>query len=158
MNWEAIGVIAEITAAVAVIISLVYLGIQVKHGAAQSVANASSQSWTEFNRMQEAMIANPNIAELYGKLNTAAELNDAEDALLEMLSRRYIVHWYDVQSGHDRKLLDNLVYDAHCEDVKRMIKRYPLIHRKFKDVLVDYSSSPNLRILDPIFENDFEPQ
>ena len=156
MNWEAIGVIAEIIAAIAVVVSLVYLGIQVRHTADLSVASTSSHVLTEFNRMQEAMLSNPQIAELFGKLNSGVKLNAAEDALLEILLRRYLIHWYDAQIGYDRKLVDDTIYEAHCEDVKRMIKRYPICHRMCRDILVDYSSPHAMRILDPIFQQEPE--
>ena len=80
----------------------------------------------------------------------------AEDVLLEILLRRYLIHWYDAQIGYDRKLVDDTIYEAHCEDVKRMIKRYPICHRMFRDILVDYSSPHAMRILDPIFQQEPE--
>jgi hypothetical protein len=70
MNLKAVGIFAEIVAAVAVVISLVYLAIQVREGSNQSAAATSSNIMNEFNRMQEIMLSNPQIPELFGKLET----------------------------------------------------------------------------------------
>jgi hypothetical protein len=70
MNLKAVGIFAEIVAAVAVVISLVYLAIQVREGSNQSAAATSSNIMNEINRMQEIMLSNPQIPELFGKLET----------------------------------------------------------------------------------------
>jgi hypothetical protein len=70
MNLKAVGIFAEIVAAVAVVISLVYLAIQVREGSNQSAAATSSNIMNEFNRMQEIILSNPQIPELFGKLET----------------------------------------------------------------------------------------
>ena len=52
MNWEAIGVIAEVVGAVAVIVSLVYLAIQVSSNTRALRATASfdtTHSWATTN-------------------------------------------------------------------------------------------------------------
>ena len=42
MNWEAIGVIAEVVGAVAVVVSLVYLAVQIRHQSRQAAAEVLS--------------------------------------------------------------------------------------------------------------------
>jgi len=42
MNWEAIGAVGEIVAALGVIISLIYLGVQIRHSAQQTQINTKS--------------------------------------------------------------------------------------------------------------------
>jgi len=44
MNWEAIGIFAEVIGAVAVVISLLYVGIQIKQSAASTRAQARHHS------------------------------------------------------------------------------------------------------------------
>ena len=42
MNWEAIGAVGELVAALGVIISLIYLGVQIRHSAQQTQINTKS--------------------------------------------------------------------------------------------------------------------
>jgi hypothetical protein len=51
MNLAAFGIWAEIIAAFAVVISLVYLGLQVRHSANQNEAAMVANLMHEFNRM-----------------------------------------------------------------------------------------------------------
>jgi hypothetical protein len=54
MNWEVVGTIAEIVGAIGVVISLVYLAVQVKSNTRALKANASfetTHSWAAFNEM-----------------------------------------------------------------------------------------------------------
>ena len=54
MNWDAMGAFAEVVGAIGVIVSLVYLAIQVKSNTRALKANASfetTHSWATFNEM-----------------------------------------------------------------------------------------------------------
>lgn len=63
MNWDAIGAFAEVVAAVGVVVSLVYLAIQVKSNTRALKAHASfetTHSWAAFNEMLvSSMIGDP---------------------------------------------------------------------------------------------------
>lgn len=53
MNWEALGTIAEIVGAIAVVVSLVYLAIQIRTNTKAIKASSSfevAHSWSEFNK------------------------------------------------------------------------------------------------------------
>jgi len=53
MNWDAIGTIAEIVGAIAVVISLVYLSIQIRTNTKAIKASSNfevAHSWSEFNK------------------------------------------------------------------------------------------------------------
>ena len=112
MSLEAFGIWSEIIASVAVVISLIYLAIQVRDGSNQSQAAMTSNIMNEMNRLYEVMLSNPQIPELLGKLNTAVELSDTEIALLDAVSRRYLVFWWEVQAASDRGLLNPITYET----------------------------------------------
>ncbi len=154
MSLQDFGVLAEIIASVAVVISLIYLALQIKQSTAQSTAAASSGVLNEFNRMQEVMLANPLIPELFGKLEDNDGLNRTEEALLEAIARRYLVHWMEIQISHDRDLVDEVVYVSFCEDVERIIRRYPRLHSEFRKILKDYSVGGTVDIMRPIMSSE----
>ncbi len=52
MNWEAIGAVGEIVGAAAVVLSIVYLAIQIRRDTTATMASASfdaTHSWAQFN-------------------------------------------------------------------------------------------------------------
>jgi len=74
MNWEAIGAIAELTGAVAVVASLVYFGIQIRVNTAQmadhsrSLRLAAQDSTTaSFSLFRDALIRDPAVATLWNR-------------------------------------------------------------------------------------------
>ncbi len=143
--------IGELIAAIAVVITLVYLGLQVRHNTNQSEAAMTSNILNEFNRMMEVMISNPQVPELWAKLGTAVELNATEDALLDIIARRYLTHWVEMQTGFDHKLLDENIYEAYCQDVKRIVREYPVMHAKLKEVMDEYPPIRDVQIMMPIY-------
>ena len=51
MNWEAVGAIGEVVGAVGVVLSLVYLGVQIRQGAAQTSLNTKALRATAFQNL-----------------------------------------------------------------------------------------------------------
>jgi hypothetical protein len=81
MNWEAIGAIGEIVGAGAVVLSIVYLAIQIRLNARATRARASfdaSHSWAQFN---EQMIRVPDdvLALTLKTYDPAAKIEDLTD-------------------------------------------------------------------------------
>ena len=152
MSLEAFGIWSEIVASIAVVISLVYLAIQVRDGSNQSQAAMTSNIMNEMNRLYEVMLSNPQIPELLGKLGTASELTDTENALLDSVARRYLVFWWEVQAASDRGLLNPLTYETFCEDARRVCRQYPKMAKHMQTVMDDYKLGKHLTILAPIYE------
>lgn len=72
MNWDAISAIAEAVGAIAVVISLVYVAVQIRQNTEQSAHNARATELAAFernieasNRLRELLILHPDLAELF---------------------------------------------------------------------------------------------
>ena len=66
MNWEAAGAIGEIAGALAVVVTLAYLAVQVRHNTALAQANAFEQS-TETSNAAFQPLLDSDMAELFLK-------------------------------------------------------------------------------------------
>ena len=152
MNWEAIGAIGEIIGAVAVVGTLGYLALQIRHSSNQSLANMATTSLNEFNRMQETLIANPHTAEILLKLRTGEDLSQLEETIYESIANRYITHWFQTELAYNRGLIEKAMFNTMCEDVVRTIHQCPPIRNKFREVLSYYSVASSLRIFEPIYD------
>jgi hypothetical protein len=65
MNWDAIGAIAEAIATVGVVISLVYLGIQIRNQTAESKLAAGNELANQLNNVYATISDNADLAALY---------------------------------------------------------------------------------------------
>jgi hypothetical protein len=158
MNWDALGAIGELLGAAAVVLTLGYLAIQIRHSNNQTAANMGARILDEYKRMQEVGISNPYLADLLVKLKAGEQLTPSEDIQLDFYSDRYLTHWLQVQSGYDRGFVDDNLYIVMCDDVKRMLKTYPGIRGRLLEILDQYEVARSLKIMQPIFAEPIQEQ
>lgn len=65
MNWEAIGAIAELVAALAVVISLVYLALQVKEGTEAARTSTYESIVSDFGALNRVIASTPDLSALF---------------------------------------------------------------------------------------------
>ena len=105
MNWDAIGASGEIVGAVGVIVSLLYLALQVRADARlRRVAHVHEQS-VAFRDFLQIIATNPDIAEIHIRgLNDIRSLKPGEfarfSALLGVLFKVYEEGFYKWSEGH----------------------------------------------------------
>ena len=79
MNWDAIGAVGELIGAIAVLITLVYLAIQVKAMRDMNKKIAIDGTYTKFNDMRQPLFQNPEVASLIlNGLNNPDDLNSRD--------------------------------------------------------------------------------
>lgn len=108
LNWDAVGSIAELVAALAVIVSVLYLAAQVRHGIAASKATAYQEVYRD---LRETLIGVEN--EPIPKLMRGEQLSDAELAVLPkvlLLRMRAYENWW-VQ--HRDGILGDDIFEAY---------------------------------------------
>lgn len=99
MNWEAVGTVAEIVGAVAVVVTLYYLAVQIRDSSAQF---RRSELNTTFQRVSPARLAiaeNEQLASVLAKgLSDLQTLNDAEAIQFNaIMSERVWITFYTWQ-------------------------------------------------------------
>jgi len=72
------------------------------------------------------------------------ELTDVDETLLETAGNRFFTHWYSLQTAYDLEIIDRSVYEVFYEDVPRRINAYPPMHRKFREIMANYSMSSDV--------------
>ena len=158
MNWEAVSAVGQIIGAIAVVISVVYLAVQVRSNARQ-MRLASMRSMSDaFNRWLQSMAENPHIGELwYRGMRDFDSLEGGDlarySALMDHQFRIYEDMYYQKVEGH----LDPRVWRGF-EAPMRDIIAYPGIQAwwrsrahwfskefgKFVDELACTAGSPSL--------------
>ena len=65
MNWEAVGAIGEVGGAVAVVVTLAYLAVQVRQNTRGLLEAASRETTAQYERLVESIIGDPRQQQLY---------------------------------------------------------------------------------------------
>jgi hypothetical protein len=93
MNWDAVGALAELVGAGAVVLTLIYLSIQLRHNT-QAVRNESERGVLEdANTWMYKIIENPELAELYRKGMRGEELSSNDRLRYRLLMGTLLSHW-----------------------------------------------------------------
>ena len=127
MNWEAIGAFAELLAAVAVVLSLIYVAIQIRESSkitkatsAQSLLEGSSLIW------QQAMY-NPEAIALRVKITSGeARFTPEELANLGLLSQQILNHQQMAFILHEEGMLREDVYEMYRSRARTVHKMIPV--------------------------------
>ena len=101
MNWDAIGAIGEIIGAIAVVASLIYLSVQIRHNSRQieeqvRALNADSLTAIEnsFSKFRQSIINNSQMASLWRRgLECFNDLDDDEKCQISALFQEFCWAW-----------------------------------------------------------------
>ena len=106
MSWEALGSIAEIVGAVAVVISLLYVAFEIRSNTNTLKANTSkdaSRSWSEFNLWMAAHPERMVFARAFSPDETIENFDASERQLLWLALRAFAQkvesEFYEYQAG-----------------------------------------------------------
>lgn len=93
INWNAIGAIGEIIGAIAVVVTLLYLAVQVRQNtrttehAIKRGVHGDARSWTD------KLIQDPELTDLYRAGMNGEELSSGDRLRFSMLLDQLFVHW-----------------------------------------------------------------
>jgi len=98
MNWEVIGTIGEIVGSIAVVISLVYVSLQIRHANKQSELDALRHTWDSTMRLCDRMSESLETASIINRGRHSLESLDEDEYLIfEFIHHRLlstIEVWY----------------------------------------------------------------
>lgn len=105
MNWEATGAVGEVLAAVGVIISLLYLAVQIRGDARAKRAATIHEQSEGFRDVLLSIADNPSLADLFRRgLSDFASLNDVElprfSSVLVLTCRVWEDQFFQWTEGH----------------------------------------------------------
>ena len=109
MNWDAVAAIAEAVGAIAIVVSLVYVSVQIRHNTDQAARSIKAEELAAFerniasgNRIRELLILNPDIVELLTRAYASYDnLDELEKTRFGMLLRNV---FSEMQGAYVRQL------------------------------------------------------
>ena len=116
MNWDAIGAVGEIIGALAVVISLLYLAVQIRTQNKQARLSALHEMSKEF-REATASFAHQGVADIFIRANEDyGSISDAESVRLVVLVTNLLRAWENAFMEYRDGDLDKNVWDALSRD------------------------------------------
>ena len=116
MNWDAIGAIGEIVGASAVVVSLVYLALQIRSQNKQEKLSALREMSREL-RGTTAMFANNDMSDIFVRANEDySSLTDAESVQLIVLTTNIFRAWENAFLESKVGNLDESVWQGLSRD------------------------------------------
>ena len=122
MNWEAIGAVGELIGASVVLITLIYLAVQIKQNTA-AVATATYEStMTGFNDINVVVASNPGLSAFLDRgCQNVALLNAEEAVLFNFLLRCYANQWWKLFKLYERGSLPGREWSIFAREAAQFL-------------------------------------
>jgi len=149
MNWNAIGAIGEILAAIAVFASLLYLAIQIRSNTNQSRAMMTHGLEKEYSGILDSVINNPQFAELLAKSLAIETLSSSEELQLRAYSNKFLNIYNATEAAFENRQISADYYEAMCQDADRVVREYPAIAKEARDLILQFPELSKKKVFKP---------
>ena len=128
MNWDLVGALAELLAAVAVLASLIYLGRQLK----EANNNAKFSTISQITDRTTALMTtrtDPGVAAIMARLREPgfeAESIEQEERV-NALGHIYFNLWMNAEIAYYHGQLEKMMFEAYIADMRSVLERYPAL-------------------------------
>ncbi len=142
MNWDAIGAIGEATGAIAVLITLIYLAVQLRQNTEQARqanmiarADISAQVRQRYDALWHQLSADPQLAVAFNKIMFRdEEVGYPEAARLMAWFGNYCTVAQSAQVEHENGLVDDMTLHTLEENVRWFIGK-PLFRAVYREIV-----------------------
>ncbi len=152
MDLTRLANLGEFIGGVAVLVTLVYLALQVRQNTRQSLGTLQYTMLTDHSRLLESTRGNPTHAALIVKTSDGEPLDAVEEVLFQADVELFLNHWMGVQQAFDLGLVGESFFQTFCDDVKRSLDAAPAFRRYARQNLGAYPEISGMKIYAPIFE------
>ena len=135
MNWDAIGALGDVLGAATVVISVLYLALQIKQSNRQSASTTGTEVLAEMNRIQEFVFSDPGGAVLLLKLKEGGELSPEEEIKAHVIADRTLNAWYSGQQSFLNGIMTPQLFADIKDDAKRFTQAYPYLREPMIEIL-----------------------
>ncbi len=156
MNWDAIGAVGEVVGATAVVVTLVYLAIQIKQNTAAIRVSTHQDLLANQTAAQGAVANNPQLAELWQRADERYEdLTPAERKQFNVFILNMFNTFQSARFNYEAGLLDEEVWRAWFRGYASVIEASPGVRNEWEQLRELYT--PNIRsVVDQICANSGE--
>jgi len=129
MDIIELGAIGELVGAVAVVGSLLFVGLQVRQAAAASIANTEFAVTGEFNGLHRTVLGNPELAALLMKVEADEALDPLEGRIFHAYATHLHATWLGIQQAHTHGTMSDAYFQVFQRDLAAICRQYPALAR-----------------------------
>ena len=122
MNWDALGALAELVGALAVIGTIGYLALQIRQTNKISKTNTVTDIQRRFDDLNNLLVTDPDLREV---LFRDGELTPDEREQVYAFANLCINVWITVQNAFDNGQIERALFEGMIADVRVALKRWP---------------------------------
>jgi hypothetical protein len=137
INWDAIGAIGEIIGAIAVVITLLYLAVQLRQNTRSTEHSIKRGVHSDARAWLDKLIENPELTDLYRAGMNGDELSSSDRLRFSMLLDQLFSHWDHAYAFDAFDFVDNshihgvLAKPGGASHWKRALSRIHSFHPGF---------------------------
>ena len=143
INWDAIGAIAELVGAIAVVTTIGYLAVQIRQTNKAAESDTLNELHNKFNELNALLLNN---SELHALLTKKDALSDFEKERVYTFANMQANIWINVQNAYDNGQINRTLFDGMSNDVSFTVERFPNIRPFFDDWLNAYPEVKHFEI------------
>ena len=128
MNWDAVGAIGETIGAVAVVVTLAYLIIQIKQNTRGVHAATMQANVSEFNSLNIHLATTPELAEIFDRGTANPDsLSKEEEYSFLWICRSYMNLYQNLFDQYQQGTLPENVWKKHTNELKVLVTQPGMI-------------------------------
>ena len=157
MNWEAVQAVAELSAAVGVLLSLGYVAIQIKRNTASVRAGTVARSSEMLSRLRDTLWSDADAAQVYERALSGMEIEDSVEELRVRLFWVALARDYEaVFYQHLARQLPDAIWEGWVGEM-RLIWCTPGGTDALAALRIEFLSPPFVEFLDSQVKSCLEP-
>ena len=144
MDIMALGAIGELVGGVAVIATLVYLAVQVRHATESNIASTQAGIQSEYNRFHEMVIGSPDLLATLERVANGEPLDAHQRRLFEHFAWRLVNQWIAVETAYRHGSVDEAFFAHVQQDVGNCCMVWPGLEDEIRGIHAHYSIETTL--------------
>ena len=148
-----LGSYGEFFGAIAVVVTLGYLALQVRQNTRSSYVNRSVAVTNRLGEIQEAIVCNSDLSALIAKCRDPelADLTPAEEERVQGSAELHVKTFSDVQTAHSNSEMTDAYFEGFRAEFQRIVKTYPALKPRMRVTLQHFDMK-----LFPVFAPAFD--
>ena len=125
MNWEAAGAVGEIVGAFAVVLTLIYLAIQIRHSIRATKALVRESATNSMVQDIRATYQDKDLLSAYVKLQNGESLSNTEEYCVRQESAAWLRTYENMHYQYRKGFLDEEEWQGHLHILKLVFQPNP---------------------------------
>ena len=129
MNWEAIGALGEVAAALGVVATLFYLALQIRFGAQAKRWETQQAVMTEIRAGISLLIADAHLAETYAEFRETGDVSKPRRAQFELWVSNQFRIYEDIHTSYRNGFVEHEFWRSRRDFMRDFYLSTPLVRR-----------------------------